>query len=421
MRNTDNTSRLAAETLSPVSNPALQVITADMLADRLPASVFVPYLLVAFVHTMAYGSSFLLSDLLRSVGYEGTVAGSVISAGILATLVGALFAGHVAERAGIIVLVSASVAVMAGAMTCFALTGTGGLPFAYAGGLLLGLGWALFYMLAPIQIIHCLKPASRLEALMLLSGSQMLGLGIAAPLGRFVAGRFGGPGAAYVCYGALCVLAAALVLFIRPKIKNQPQLPMHAVALSLKAVFPILRARTVLPVMMMGIAACIFAGLSVFQSLYAQSRDLAPDIFFLTFTVTTVALRFSGASLVGKLPLGPLAFTLFLVTLAGIGLLTVNGGNVTLYIAATILFATGYGLTYSTLNAMVVNLAGERNLSVPVASQVFTLGYFVGQFGFPYIGGSLIAARGIDAALLAMIGLVAVNIAIASLTLKRSA
>ncbi|MDX8442333.1 hypothetical protein [Mesorhizobium australafricanum] len=58
----------------------------------------------------------------------------------------------------------------------------------------------------------------------------------------------------------------------------------------------------------------------------------------------------------------------------------------TLYIAATILFATGYGLTYSTLNAMVVNLAGERDLSAPVASQVFTLGYFVGLFGFPYVG-----------------------------------
>jgi hypothetical protein len=275
-------------------------------------------------------------------------------------------------------------------------------------------------MLAPIQLIHCLKPASRLEALTLLSGSQMLGIGIAAPLGRFLAGRLGGPAAAYVCFGVFCVLAAVFVLFIRPKIKNLPQLPMQAVALSLDTTLSILRAKTVLPVVTMAIAACTFAGLSTFQSLYAQSRNLAPDVFFLTFTITTVALRFSVASLIGKLPLGRLAVMLFVVTLGGIGLLALNGGNVTLYIFATILFATGYGLTYSTLNAMVVNLAGERNLSVPVASQVFTLGYFVGLFGFPYVAGNLIALNGIDAALLAMIGLVAVNIAIASVTLKRA-
>src|SRR5207249_4336538 len=104
--------------------------------------------------------------------------------------------------------------------------------------------------------------------------------------------------------------------------------------------------------LMMGLAACTFAGLSTFQSLYAQSRGLSADAFFLTFTVTTVALRFSVASLIGKLSLGRLALALFVVTLLGIALLTFNTGSLGLYVAATILFATGYGLTYSTLNAM---------------------------------------------------------------------
>lgn len=181
----------------------------------------------------------------------------------------------------------------------------------------------------------------------------------------------------------------------------------------------VLGSRAALPVLMMALSACTFAGLSTFQSLYARPLQLTPDTFFLTFTLTTVALRFSVASLIGKLPLRPLALCLFLLTLAGIALLALNPGSVWLYVGATVLFATGYGLTYSTLNAMVVNLAGESNLSIPVASPVFTLGYFAGAFGFPYVAGRLIAAHGIGFALAAMMALVAVNIAIIGVVLLR--
>ncbi|NTB87670.1 MFS transporter [Agrobacterium tumefaciens] len=410
MKNTDNTTHQATEALSkPVTADTAQ----DMLADRLPVGLFAPYLMTAVALAMAYGSSFLLADTLRAAGYAASTAGSIVSVGTVATLVGSLFAGRLAERTGILPLVAVSASIMAAAMACFAMIGTGGLPLAYVGGLLLGLGWAIFYMLAPIQIIHCLKPSARLEALTLLSGSQMLGIGVSAPLGRVIAEHFGGPGNAYAFYAAFCALAAAFSLMIRKRMAVQPQLPMRAVALSVPATLSILRAKTVAPVIMMGIAACTFAGLSTFQSLYADSRGMTPDIFFLTFTVTTVALRFSVASMIGRLPLGRLVFALFVATLLGIGLLVANAGSSVIYILATILFATGYGLTYSTLNAMVVNLAGERGLSIPVASQVFTLGYFVGLFGFPYFAGSLIATHGIDTALLAMIGLVTANIAIA--------
>ncbi len=420
MTNTDNTSRGKPETLSTRPGPDTPIDTlADTLADRLPARLFVPYLASAVALAMAYGSSFLVSDALRAAGHPASTAGAVVSAGTAATLIGALAAGRLAERTGILPLIAAAAAVMATAMTCFALIGVGGLPLAYAGGLLLGLGWALFYMLAPVQLIHCLRPAARLEALTLLSGSQMLGIGLSAPLGRAVSGAFGGTAQAYSCYAGICALAAVLCLGLRTRMADQPQVPMRAVALSVPSILSILRARTIAPVLMIGVAACTFAGLSTFQGLYAASRGTTPDLFFLAFTLTTVALRFSVASLIGKLPLARLTVALFVTTLLGIGLLALNQSSRILYVVATILFATGYGLTYSTLNAMVVNLAGTRGLSIPVASQVFTLGYFVGLFGFPFVAGSVIAARGIDAALAVMMGLVVANIAGAVWTLRR--
>ncbi|AUZ17967.1 MFS transporter [Achromobacter xylosoxidans] len=393
---------------------------AALLADRLPARLLIPYLLSALALAVAYGASFLLVDALRAAGFDAADAGTVISIGTVATLIGAGGAGRLAQRVGILPVIATAAVVMALAMACFALAGTAGIGVAYAGGVLLGLGWALFYMLAPIQLIHCLKPAARLEALTLLSGSQMLGLGLAAPLGHFLAARCGGSAFTFAAYAALCVLAAVLAWGLRRPLARLPQLPLDAVALTPAAMARVMGSRTALPVLMVAFSACTFAGLSTFQSLYARPLQLTPDTFFLTFTLTTVALRFSVASLIGRLPLRPLALCLFLVTLAGIALLAVNPGSAWLYAGATVLFATGYGLTYSTLNAMVVNFAGESNLSIPVASQVFTLGYFAGAFGFPYVAGKLIAAHGVSVALGAMMALVVVNIVIAGAVLQRS-
>ena len=69
------------------------------------------------------------------------------------------------------------------------------------------------------------------------------------------------------------MIAAGFAWLLRRSLARQPQLPLKTVALSLSAVACVLRAKTVLPVALMGIAACTFAGLSTFQSLYAQSRD----------------------------------------------------------------------------------------------------------------------------------------------------
>ena len=384
------------------------------LADKLPLRTLMPYLLAAMALALAYGSSFLLADALQAAGLQAASAGTVIGIGMVATLAGSILAGRWAERMGILPMIACAALVMAAAMTCFSLIGSGGMPVACAGGLLLGLGWAIFYMLAPIQIVQCLKPTARLEAFTLLSGAQMLGMGLAAPLGHWLAQQWGGISAVFALYAGVCFMACGLILLAKRRFALLPQLASRAVALSWSAVAQVLETRALLPVLFMSISACTFAGLSTFQSLYAQSRGLSPDIFFIAFTVTTVVLRFTAASWIGRWPLERLALSLFTLTLCGIALLVLNTGSARLYIAATVLFATGYGLTYSTLNAMAVNLAEAAKISVPVASQVFTLGYFAGAFGFPYVAGALIAASGVNAALFIMLGLVASNMLVAS-------
>lgn len=392
---------------------------AALVGEGLPAGVLVPYLLTGAMLAIAYGSSFLLADSLQAAGHDAARAGAIISAGTVATLAGLIFAGRLADRTGIVPLIAIAALLTAAAMACFALIDVGGLLPAFAGSLLLGLGWAVYYILAPIPLIRAIRPAARLEALTLLSGAQMLGIGISAPLGHLMARHVGGLSFVYASYAFLCLLACLCAMLAQGQLSGRPQSPLNTVGLSFAATAGILRARTALPILMMGLAAAIFAGLSIFQGVYARSRGLAPDAFFLTFTATTVVLRFSVASLIGKLPLHRLALCLFTVTLAGIALLAVNSGSLILYVMASVLFAAGYGLTYATLNAMVVNFAEECNLSVPAASQVFTLGYFVGSLSFPYVAGQIVAARGIDAVLAVAMGLALANLATAGLMLRR--
>ncbi|MGH9916920.1 MAG: MFS transporter, partial [Pyrinomonadaceae bacterium] len=176
MKTYDNDTHHNTETLFLPEIEASPETPIGSLADRMPVGAFVPFLIGAMILAIAYGSSFLLVDMLRVTGWNAAEAGNIISIGTIATLAGCVGAGRFAERIGILPLIICSAVMMACAMACFAGLGILGIGIAYAGGLLLGLGWSVFYILAPIQLIHYLKPAGRIEALTLLSGSQMLGI-----------------------------------------------------------------------------------------------------------------------------------------------------------------------------------------------------------------------------------------------------
>jgi len=222
----------------------------------------------------------------------------------------------------------------------------GGAWLGYLGGLLLGLGWAVAYTLMPIQIIQSLRPADRLEALMLLSGSQMAGIGLSAPLGCVLAAHLGSVSRALAFDAALCGLAVLLLTVSARGFRSVRQRPMPTVALGVATIRAVLAAKTAFPVLMIGLAACSFSGLSTFQSLFAGAHGVPPEAFFLTSTATTVALRFTVASRIGRLPLLWLALALALAMLLGLLGLSISGTSLAAYVMATLVFSIGYGLNY---------------------------------------------------------------------------
>jgi MFS family permease len=392
---------------------------SEQLPETMRVAVLAPFLIASVVLAAAYGSSFLLPDYLLAMKLTGITAGSVMSAGMVATIVCASTAGWFAQRYGVVQTASLAAFMMAVAMLCLAAAPLA-TPLAYLGGMLLGASWSVYFILAPLQLIHYLRPAARIKYLTLLSGSQMAGLGLAAPAGHLIAQLTGSFSIVYVGLAASCVIATICLDLTRRRMRNDPHMAMKSVVLTPVSAIGIMRTKTGIPIVMIALAACVFTGLSTYQSAYAGSRGLRPETFFVTFTVVAVLLRFSIAAFVNKIPVAKLALGLILLTLVSLALYVANTGSYGLYIGSTAAFALGYGLSYATLNAMAVNLAERMGLPVAVTSQVFTIGYFTGLLGFPYFAEMLVSHHGVNAMLYAMALLMVMNIALLGVMYPRA-
>ncbi|WP_225646223.1 MFS transporter [Bradyrhizobium australafricanum] len=387
---------------------AANIAPADKLPSAVPLQVSIPFMLGSISLATSYGSSFFLVDALRSIGQSATTAGAVISTGTIATILCSLLVGRIADSVGLTRTISAAAVMMTIAMACFASASTSTL-FAYAGGFFLGVGWSGFYMLAPLEVLRHVRSEARIKYLTLLSGSQMLGIGLAAPLARAVAETAGSYIAVYALFAAACLVAATFFELAgrRGAHASQPRMP--NIGLTLQGVMEIFRSSTRYPIIMIGVGGCVFAGLFTFQTLYAASRAQSADTFFLVFTLTAVFMRFAVATIIGKVRIERAVAVLFMCTIAGLLILFVNVDSTAIYIIGTMVFALGYGLSYSTLNSMAVDLADRDGTPLAIASQVFTLSYFVGLFGFPSIAGQIVKASSFDHLLMSMMMLVVAN------------
>ena len=96
-------------------------------------AVLAPFLIASVVLAAAYGSSFLLPDYLLAIKLSGISAGSIMSAGMVATIVCASTAGWFAQRYGVVQTASLAAFMMAAAMLCRAAVPLA-TPLAYLGG-----------------------------------------------------------------------------------------------------------------------------------------------------------------------------------------------------------------------------------------------------------------------------------------------
>jgi len=378
--------------------------------------VFALFLLAVFLQAGAYGLTFMLPRLYEAFGANEKIVGATLLATALSTILTVYFSGHLSDLFGRVNTLGVACLAIAVALFLYGWVSAVG-PGLWLASILLGFGWGLTYSLAPIVMSRLVGPDERVRYFALLSVFIMAGFGL-APVMASALESFGfSASAAFYIVAMQCAFAAVLFFALQGPVRAQAKNPGPEASSRLTPanVAEILRSRALVPVTMVCLGASVFAGMSNFQTVFAEARGLDYAQFFLFYTLTVVVfrlllVRFKG----GTNPYRTIAGLQYLMC-ASVVLFMVIGGNAPLYVVVAVLFGLGYGVSYPILVAMAANDADDH--LEPQTLQLFALTYFVGIFGFPLIAGWMIVEVGV----MPLLTLVAVLAAIeASLALKRA-
>ena len=369
--------------------------------------VFGLFCFASYLLSLSYGTTFLLAMMLRAHGGSESDAGTIISAAMLSTFVAVIFSGHLTDLFGAPRAIAAGSLLLAAACLGFA-CGPSHDAAMLVFGLLLGLGWGVFYTLGPIVVAMLIAPAQRVKYFALLSGSMMTGIGTGPLLGRTAQGLGYPLESAFLLAAGASLLGGLMFLLIGPMIKGQG--PVTVCKITPRAAAVVLRSKAVFAIVMVGLGGAIFGGLSSFQTSYAALNQLDYSLFFLGFMSAAISCRLLVAGFIVKRD--PYVMSCLLTALIVVSVLMlmffVSSGLT--YLLAAIVLGVGYGLTYSVINGLAANEAPTGYTSQSLV--LFSLAYFVGVFGFPWLAGQVIVNFGMAALLWIVLAIALCNWAI---------
>lgn len=373
--------------------------------ERNTKGIFALFCVGSYLLSVSYGTTFLLAMSLSAHGASEADAGSIMSAAMFSTFIAVIFSGHLTDLFGAPKTIAFGAVLLAAACAGFACFPTFGLS-ALGFGLLLGLGWGVFYTLGPIIVAMMIEPARRVKYFALLSGCMMSGIGTGPLLGR-ASEAFGYPlQAAFVMAAMASVIGGVAFVLLGPKIK-QRHLISGAVTvcrISPQAGALVMRSKAAFAIVMVGLGGAIFGGLSSFQTSYATLNQLDYSLFFLGFMSAAISCRLFIAGFIVKRDPYWMACALTAMIVLSVLMFMFSVTSSVTYVLAAVTLGVGYGLTYSVINGLAANEAPVGHTSQSLV--LFSLAYFIGVFGFPWLAGHIIVSYGIPT-LLSIILLIA--------------
>lgn len=347
------------------------------------------YFAACFVQSGTYGLTFLLPDLFQFFGANERNVGQMLAITAVATLMTVYFAGHLSDKIGRMKTLSLSGALVAASLILFSIANSVGLILILA-SIMLGFGWGLFYSLTPVVLTRITDAKERIRTFALLSMFIMGGFGTSPVLAAWLQEANVTIPKVFQLMGLLCLGSGAVFFFITKSVQslaaNAESEPTSR--LDWTSLKRIMKSPAWLPIVMACLGASVFAGMTNFQTVYANARGLDYSIYFLVYTLTVISCRllligFQG----GASPYRTIA-ALQAIMAASVVVFIMMENTQPLYILVAIMFGIGYGASYPILTAMAANDA--RDGLVPQTLQLFALSYFIGIFGFPLIAGSII-------------------------------
>ena len=354
---------------------------------------FAIFFCAVFMQAGAYGLTFMLPRLFEGIGSNEKAVGTMLMFTALATLVSVYYVGHLSDVVGRVKMLALGCIAIAVALALYAAAeSVGGLIF--TASVLLGFGWGITYALCPVVLTKLVPNEFRVRFFTLLSIAVMAGFGL-SPVLAAVLQSFGlNLNTAFYVTSVFCVISAAMFWLIDQPIENHSTIDniSRKSKITLNTVKAVFKSPAWRPLTMVLLGASVFAGVTNFQTVYADERDLTYSDYFLIYTITVVMFRFVLARFSGgKNPYRTIALLQYLMGGSVIFFCFISGNDYHYWLFA-VLFGVGYGVSYPILVAMAAKDANKDLVAQTL--QLFAFSYFVGIFGFPLIAGWMIVEIG---------------------------
>ncbi|RLK55991.1 MFS transporter [Stenotrophomonas rhizophila] len=373
-----------------------------------------PFIMLGTLLTAAgYGATFLISLWFRAHGGTDIDAGSTLGMALIGTLIGVPAVGWSAGR------IDAARLAALGAFTLACgyalLASLRGLEPAHLPGLaalLIGLGWGMFYLGAPLALSERLTDSARGTAFTRFSAFQMTGI-CGSPILLALAVTHGGFPLSTAFIGvAVGGLVASLLLAVFAL--REPRCPREgALRPWVRSIATLGRSAAIRPIVMAGFGGAVFSGMMAFQGSLSEGTRASATTFFAVHAGTAVIARLLLARLLPTWSRTPLISCLLGCLIAGLACLLWVPVHPAFQIAAAVLTGAGYGLLYPVIQTWAVH--GARQEDRHAALTWFVVAYFIGIFGFPPFGGWLLVTAGKAVFIWALVALAALELAVAVL------
>jgi MFS family permease len=363
----------------------------------------------------SYGLILLLPAFVKAAGGSPAQAGLIYWCGALGAGAALVLSGRLAERAGAgwgaaagAVLYAAAAAIMAGGGVL------GG--DAYAAGLLLGAGWALFFTSAPIAVSSMAGGRRAGTCFLVLAGFNTAGMGAAPIVGQLLT-EHGWSYRAVFTLAALLSAGAAVLFCGSSRYLRRPAAaaPARDGGRGLTGPLGLVLASKARPFLVMVLlGACVFTTMTAFQPGFAASTGQSAAVFYASYTLGVIVPRFTLTRLLARWR--PAAATM--VLLAGmclsLGGFMLAAHNRVLYAVSAAMLGVSYGLAYPLIQARAADGAPAELRHWTL--WYFSLAYFAGLYGFPLIASLVITLGGYPALIAVLLTIGAAELAVSAFT-----
>jgi MFS family permease len=357
----------------------------------------------------SYGLTLLLPSLIKADGGSPARAGLIYWCGALGAGGALALSGRLAQRTGAGWVAAAGSVLYALAAAILA---RGGAPsgIAYAAGLLLGAGWALFLTCAPIIASAMPGSASASRRFLVLAGFNALGIGGGPITGQLLAAHGASYRALFILAALLSIGSGALFCMAARFIRTPAPGPGHAAPGVIGPARLVLTSPARPFLLMAALGACVFTTVTTYQPTLAATQGLNPSVFYAAYTLGVVIPRFTVTSLLARSSPARVTTALLAGMCLSLGGFLLAGHSPVLYAASSFLLGVTYGLAYPLIQARAADSApgGLRHWAL----WYFSLAYFAGLYGFPFLAGTIIVLGGYRALVACLLAIAAVELAV---------